>query len=259
MLLLADIGNTLVKWAVSPSPGIVRAVAASGHADAAPMLRRLARRHSPTALAVASVVPKVARELSILARRCVPEVTHLDYRLFKTIMDIAVTPRMAPGADRLANAMALSTLCPLPACSVDAGTAITIEVVDADHRFIGGAIMPGSRLQFQALATGTAQLGCVAALPSSARAFGTTTASAIAAGVHVGIPGAVSAIIAGVERQLGRTLARIVITGGTGPALWSSLQLDWPCATLDPLLTFRGMAAAWHALARPHGALRRKP
>ena len=45
-----------------------------------------------------------------------------------------------------------------PVIVVDLGTATTIDVVDADGRFVGGAILPGPALGIRSLARGTAQL-----------------------------------------------------------------------------------------------------
>ncbi len=63
------------------------------------------------------------------------------------------------GSDRIANVCAMLSLnVKLPAVCIDPGTAITFEVLDQKHRFLGGAILPGRKLLRQSLHTGTAQL-----------------------------------------------------------------------------------------------------
>ena len=62
-------------------------------------------------------------------------------------------------ADRIANAAALlAEGSRLPAVCLDAGTAITLEIVDERHRFLGGAILPGRGLMRKSLHAGTGLL-----------------------------------------------------------------------------------------------------
>lgn len=63
------------------------------------------------------------------------------------------------GIDRLVSAYAASIRFPPPVIVVDAGSAVTVDLVKSDPWgravFAGGAIFPGIRLQHAALATGT--------------------------------------------------------------------------------------------------------
>ena len=45
-----------------------------------------------------------------------------------------------------------------PVLVIDGGTALTITGIDANRRLIGGAILPGLRLQLRSLSVGTAAL-----------------------------------------------------------------------------------------------------
>lgn len=76
-----------------------------------------------------------------------------------SFIDFSLVDSSTLGSDRIANAAAMVALgIPLPAVCIDAGTAITFEVLDVDMLFLGGAILPGRRLLRQSLHTGTAQL-----------------------------------------------------------------------------------------------------
>ncbi len=62
------------------------------------------------------------------------------------------------GADRWAALIGARALHRGAALVVIAGTATTIDLLDADGRFLGGLILPGLTLMAQSLAQGTAQL-----------------------------------------------------------------------------------------------------
>jgi type III pantothenate kinase len=84
---------------------------------------------------------------------------------------------------------------------VDAGSAITIDCADRSDGFLGGAIMPGVSLQFDALGRGTDALPTI--LPNEsldAEASGlsmpaTDTESAIRAGIMLGTAGAIDRLV----------------------------------------------------------------
>ncbi|NJL85554.1 MAG: type III pantothenate kinase [Leptolyngbyaceae cyanobacterium SM1_1_3] len=61
------------------------------------------------------------------------------------------------GIDRILALIGAGKKYGWPALVIDAGTALTFSAGD-QHRFLGGAILPGLKLQMQALAAGTAAL-----------------------------------------------------------------------------------------------------
>lgn len=62
------------------------------------------------------------------------------------------------GVDRWCALIGARTLLAAPAVVVMAGTATTIDTLDADGRFVGGDIVPGIGLMLRSLAQGTAGL-----------------------------------------------------------------------------------------------------
>ena len=107
---------------------------------------------------------------------------------------------------------------------VDAGTACTLEVVDASGLYRGGAIAPGPRLLAAALSRGTAQLPEVeAAWPDAI--IGRSTREAIQAGVMVGFVGAVDRLLREAERALGARAVRVA-TGGHAAVLARHVPFD---------------------------------
>ncbi len=111
-------------------------------------------------------------------------------------LDLSQADVSTLGADRLANAIELRRRFPgEAAATVDFGTAITIEIVDAAGAFRGGAILPGRKLMRQALFSGTAQLP---ELPYSAELPdepGLDTAGSMRFGIDRGAIGAVRELL----------------------------------------------------------------
>jgi type III pantothenate kinase len=140
------------------------------------------------------------------------------------------------GADRLANTAGLMALGHASGVAIDAGTAITFDVLDRG-RLRGGLILPGFALVADALHDHTAQLPRVQPLPTP-DLVGTDTGSALRAGIHHGVTGGVVAIAAAVQRTLGRG-APVVFTGGDGERLCAECPL--PGARFEPDLLLAGM------------------
>jgi pantothenate kinase type III len=257
MTIIVDIGNTQVKWAVGTSPADI-ALRMSTHttrrAVPAAVLRALKQEGTPSAIVIGSVVPAVTPVVQAAVRTWWPRVRVLrpGYREFKRLMPIDVLPRIEPGVDRLANALALRTLGAVPACAVDIGSAATLEIVDGRGAFVGGAILPGVALQYRALAAGTARVGDgmgqgargkdqgskgkgqgargggVIATPGETggrRMPGQTTADAVAFGVERGLLWALAGLLRDAESALGKSLRRVVVTGG---GVKSPSHAAWP-------------------------------
>jgi len=115
-----------------------------------------------------------------------------------------------------------------------------VDLVDDDGILLGGAILPGLRLQLRALHDFTARLPAVEPVFLEA-AFGRDTTEAIQTGVCRGLAGGVRWIIEGYATQLNRW-PQVVATGG-------DLAFMLPhCDFVDspvPYLTLRGVGIAF--------------
>lgn len=144
------------------------------------------------------------------------------------------------GADRLASAVGAWVIYGRPAerptVVVDAGTAVTYEVVTRDGTFIGGAIAPGPRLQLDALNRGTAQLPRLEDIESRSP-VGASTRAAIEAGVLYGFVDSVSGMLRRIEHDLGE-IPLVVLTGGWSAPLSPSLMMDH---VVNPHLVLKGV------------------
>jgi type III pantothenate kinase len=111
-----------------------------------------------------------------------------------------------------------------PMVVVLVGTAVTVEAVDAEGRFLGGFIVPGHGIMLRALMSGTAGLH----VPTGeVREFPTNTSDALTSGGTYAIAGAVERMVAHVRTHCGAEPA-CIMTGGAGwkmlPAM--SVQFD---------------------------------
>ena len=130
----------------------------------------------------------------------------------KSAVDFSLVDCTTLGADRVANAAALAEFYPLPGAVIDCGTAITLELVDENKRFVGGAIAPGRALMRSSLARGTSLLpesGLLDAIPDDP---GRNTIDAIGFGVGCGAKGIVRELADAAKRHL--NIKTLILTGG---------------------------------------------
>lgn len=121
------------------------------------------------------------------------------------------------GADRWAALIGAHALHDGPALVVMAGTATTIDVLEAGGSFRGGLILPGLDLMRQALASGTAALRPMQGVP---RLLPRNTGDAIASGALEATIGAIERM----ARRLARTDFAIILAGGAAGELLPGLE-----------------------------------
>ena len=127
----------------------------------------------------------------------------IDYPAPKTI-----------GADRLANAVAVTALYGCPAIVVDFGTAVTFDIISEQKKYIGGVIAPGLEAMTSFLYQRTALLPKLS-LKEPRSAIGRSTIAAMRSGAIFGYRGLVREIIARIKAQrFSRRRVKIVATGG---------------------------------------------
>jgi type III pantothenate kinase len=132
-----------------------------------------------------------------------------------------------------------------PVLVIDGGTALTITGIDDRQSLLGGAILPGLRLQFRSLSIGTAalpELELPATLPAR---WSNNTSDAISSGILSTITAGIKDFILDWDRLFPHS--SIVFTGGDGEILVSYLQPILPKSLTcrvrsDRLLLFQGIA-----------------
>ncbi|MFM8734201.1 MAG: type III pantothenate kinase [Pirellulales bacterium] len=254
-IVVADVGNTRIKLAVVASAAAAPLPAVSGRHDLLSREFRSANlRHwldrfapGPALVLVASVHDTAAARLEA----AIAEVAATGHRPLRqrrvtrehlpVTVDVDEPGRV--GIDRVAAAAAAAAAksAGRAAVVVDCGTATTVDLVAADGRFLGGAILPGPELIARALAEGTSRLPAVADLDSGALPAmpGRNTQQAIAAGIGFGMRGAVARLVAEAAAALGGE-PQLFLTGGSRGIVRDAL----PAAVEIPDLVLHGIALA---------------
>lgn len=147
------------------------------------------------------------------------------------------------GLDRLLNAVAVERQ---PAIVIDAGSAVTVDLVNQDCEFAGGAIFPGLRLMAESLHQFTAQLPRVNVTFPSPALPARNTADAVHAGIVHAVAGGIVACVQEMQQSFGNS-ATVYLTGGNGPELRQHLKLN---VIEAPLLTLQGILIAARAIER---------
>ena len=223
MIFVMDIGNTNIKAAVFEGSRLLKrwrcATDTSMTSDQYGIIMAdLFRYHGLSmgdisGIMISSVVPTINYTIEHMCR----DYFGLEPRFLvpgmRTGLNIRYEHPRELGSDRIANAVAVSTLYGGPSIFIDFGTATTYGVVSEKSEFLGGAIGPGLRMMNAALATGTAKLPSIE-LAMPAQVIGKTTITNIQSGIVYGYIGSVEKMIVGMKTELGCPGARVIATGG---------------------------------------------
>ncbi|MGR9012041.1 MAG: type III pantothenate kinase [Gammaproteobacteria bacterium] len=238
MNLLIDMGNSRLKWAVTTGGQIMAGL---------PLLNTMINRdeliglwsgiYHPRRIAISCVsanqllelVQTVARELWL----------DVDIILVKSQAQMfgVINAYQQPeklGVDRWLSLVSVWQKYQSPACIVDCGTAITVDLIDADGRHQGGLISPGLTLMRKSLGQGTEALS----FSESSHAFGLAdnTEAAIYSGTLAASIGLIEHVLA---KQRGKV--RLILTGGDACLIAGQLNVE---VIVDPNLVLQGLLCA---------------
>jgi type III pantothenate kinase len=147
------------------------------------------------------------------------------------------------GIDRLLDAVSAISQLPqgLPCVVIDAGTAVTVDLIDCAHRFAGGAILPGPRLMSASLHQYTNKLPDIQASEiRRALSPGQDTESAIRLGIWAALLGGCQQLITE-YCQREKCQPRVIITGGARGDLSSHRFTNCSNIVVEPNLTLLGI------------------
>lgn len=161
---------------------------------------------------LSSVVPPLTATFRQLACRYVGADPLYVTAALRTGVRLAVDNPREVGGDRIANAVAASSLYPCPAIVVDFGTATNFDVVSADGAFLGGSFAPGILAAVDGLLARAARLQRFD-LVAPTTTIGTNTIACLQSGTIFGYVGLVEGLVRRISRELG-TEARVIGTGG---------------------------------------------
>lgn len=217
MILLIDIGNARIKWALQDADNW----------NSGEPLQRNNR-------AFKDIVRPVWKDLDPPERVIVSNVAGEDYR--KSVQTWIkrrwkVTPDFLPvteqrcgvsnaysvpqrlGADRWANLLAVHAHYKGPAVVIDCGTAITIDAMAADGTHLGGLIVPGMELMVSALTGQAPGITIEEAGNQEISLLGRSTEAAVSGGVLYTAIALIERVFMDLQGELGNR-TKLLLTGG---------------------------------------------
>lgn len=175
----------------------------------------------------------VSSPLPIIIASVVPTQTTLweqyPHHHILTLEQIPITGMYSTfGIDRALAIYSAGEIYGYPALVIDAGTALTFTGVDAQKTLVGGAILPGVKLQFNSLGQNTGQLPLLQNslneyLPLR---FALNTPEAIKSGIIYTLLSSIKDFILAWRELFPETT--VVITGGDSNLLYSYLEKQFP-------------------------------
>ena len=249
MKLLLDIGNTRIKWGLASADQVESAASAPHGADVVAELVAALPAGISEAWAVNVAGPTVEAELTAALRARFG----VELQLFRSAQSCRELTNGYEafeqlGADRWAAIAGAWFRYRERVCVVDAGTAVTIDTVEANGKHRGGIILPGIRLMAATLnretsdIEGFAQRGTGAALAADDW-YGKDTLSAVQRGAHFALR---AAITQAATPAAGELMPRLIMTGGDAEVLLPN-DIDCehrPQLVLEGVLVLSGVADA---------------
>jgi type III pantothenate kinase len=237
--LLIDVGNTNLKWA-SLDAGRLGEMRTVRHHGAVPIDLHAAWEalETPEQVLVGNVGGGAVAEA--LARACRSrwgaEPIFARTARHSHGVTVAYEHPERLGVDRWLALLAAHQVCAGSALVVDAGTAVTFDLLLADGRHLGGLIVPGIGMMRDSLLSGTA-------IPpvqpeETGGPWAADTASAIAAG-SIQAPAALADRLCERLAEEGAAVPELVVTGGDAERLLSAIGRK---ALHIPDLVLRGLA-----------------
>ncbi len=250
-VIVIDVGNTNTKVATWHDNNLKTVLSVptgdmAAFEEAYMAHRQASGRQHHAATVIGSVVPEALKRIRAYVAELEGREPLVVGETLPFPIDLEVKDRKTVGVDRVCQAAAAFDRVQTDCTIVSFGTAVTVDLVNVDGIFLGGAILPGVALQMRALHEFTAALPLVEpAIPELA--YGTNTKEAIQIGVCCGLVGAVRGIVEGYATQLNRW-PQVVATGGNAALLMPLCDFvdTW---TTDLTLCGIGLAYTKHLAA----------
>lgn len=250
MELIIDIGNTQTVWGICKRKKIKTQYRTTTTPKATEdefvfTLHHLLQegnveqyKKNITKVLVSSVVPPVNAALATAIERFFGfSGIFLEYHQIP--ISINYNPPSVVGIDRLVSAYAVTQHYNTPAIIIDLGTATTINAIDTNKTYKGGAVCPGIGTGAEALFTKASRLTSIQLTTPTTLLGRQNTESLIA-----GIVGGHALMITGFVEQLSKQLQsekelQVLVTGGWHKIIAPLLP---PQYIIDPDLTLKGIA-----------------
>jgi type III pantothenate kinase len=245
--LLVDIGNSRIKWALLKGDRLAKAQAAdySGWRPRDFARRVIGSRRDVERIVVSNVAADDLSDALAAGARLAgaPNPERITTQRRACGVTVGYIDPWRLGVDRLlAMIAAHHRFAGWPVCVAAVGTAMTLDLVGADGRHRGGAIIPGPKLMVTSLLDGTkgirrrAQGGAKGRGPAL---FGRSTRAAVEQGARYAAAAAVDRAVSEARALVGQ-MPKLVMTGGGAPGLQPLIRSK---SLLVPDLVLEGLAA----------------
>lgn len=223
--LVLDLGNTDIKFGVFQTD---YEIFGRGWDE----LDEFIGRHGFDYALVSNVALKEHEEL---LKNRIPKLQFLHEIKNIPVLNLYKTPHTL-GQDRLCNAVAIhNSSNGNAALSIDVGTCLKFDFVNAQGEYLGGSISPGLQMRFKALHEFTANLPQISSWDGT-RLIGTDTHSSITSGVVEGMANEINETIRRYESEYENLT--IFLTGGDLKHFENAIKYR---IFADPNLTLRGL------------------
>ncbi len=246
-VLACDVGNYAVHFARVHGDDVteMQVIPAGQLSRLGPALAELWNTiPEPRMVAAASVNPSALKALEAAASECIGQPVLVVGRDLPLPMPTDLPNPQTIGTDRLCAAVAAYDRIGAACVVADFGTAITVDCVNAEGMFLGGAIMPGLNMSIDALHDKTAQLPRVQMGPVS-WVFGKDTTQAIISGILAAARGALRELTESYATELGQW-PTVIVTGGDAELVCKRAGSEEIIQAIVPDLTIRGVALAYY-------------
>ena len=246
-VLACDVGNTAIRFARVQGDEVhdVRTFRIGGLSGLGQALADAWEPvPAPGKIAVASVNPAGLRALEAAAADSLHEEPLVIGRDLPLPMATDLPDPGSVGIDRVCAAAAAFDRLGVPCVVADFGTAVTIDCVNAEGVFLGGAILPGLDMGAEGLSAHTAQLPRVA-LAQPDWVYGKDTRQAIIGGLLYGARGALRGLVEAYATEMGQWPV-VILTGGDARRICESPGESDLVQAVVPDLVLRGVAIAYY-------------
>lgn len=208
MHLIIDIGNSFVKIAILKTGEVIFADTIK---EISPdTLKSICDTYEGI---TNSIISSVSKDISQISAYLNNRYYHLVFN-HNTPIPISNTYRTPDtlGLDRLAAVVGAYSLYPNNNnLVIDAGTALTFDIINNKNEYLGGTISPGISMRFKALNNFTEKLP-LCSLNQNAPLIGTDTQTAIESGVQNGILMEIEGYISAMKKEFSNL--KVFLTGG---------------------------------------------
>lgn len=236
MSLLVDMGNTRLKWAVLENGAFMTGQALlNTQLNQSVLLNAWQHITPPKQLLISCVTANQSLELVTAVAVTLwsdIKISRVHSQTHTFGITNAYTPPEKLGVDRWLALVAARHSYALPACIVDCGTAITVDLLDTDGQHLGGFISAGITLMKKSLAHGTN------ALPFNTSQHSLEPAKFTEAAIY---SGTLLAAVGLIEQVLAKQIKpmSLILTGGDAALIAPHLSVT-PLINVD--LVLRGLA-----------------